>query len=87
MTSYLDLLFTKKDSIWNEYIKLGSIIDILQTYNHPDVPLLIPRLIYLKDSKLQQWYFLYHKIDILTSHPYHYMKYIFLTHEINDIWS
>ena len=87
MISYCDLLFTEKDSMWNEYTKLESIIDILQTYNHPLVPALIPQLIYLKDSKLQRWYFLYHKIDILTSHPYHYMKYIFLTHEINDIWS
>jgi hypothetical protein len=87
MISYCDLLFTEKDSMWNEYTKLESIIDILQTYNHPAVPLLIPQLISLKNSKLQQWYSLYYKIDTLRSYPKHYMKYMFLTHEINNIWS
>jgi hypothetical protein len=87
MISYCDLLFTEKDSMWNEYTKLESIIDILEDYNHPLVPALIPQLISLKYTKLKEWYILYQKIHILTSHPKHYMKYMFLTHEINDIWS
>jgi hypothetical protein len=87
MTSYIDLLFYERDNIWNIYAKLGSVIDLLQTYDHPAVPLLIPQLISLKNSKLQQWYSLYYKIDTLRSYPKHYMKYMFLMHEINDIWS
>jgi len=81
--SYIDLIYYNTNNTWDEYIKLGSIIDILQTYNHSAVQ----QIIYLQHLKLQKWFVLYNKLDILTSRPHHYMKYIFLTHEVNDIWS
>jgi len=87
MSSYIDLLYYDMNNTWNLYTKYESIIHILHTYDHPLVSILIERMNSLKDSKLQEWYFLYHRIDIIKSRPYHYMKYMFLTHEINDIWS
>ena len=87
MTSYINLLYIHMNQIWNEYLKLESVIHKLETQNHPMVPLLLERLMSLKYEKFQQWKNIKTKFERLNLYPRHYMKRIFLNYETNQLWS
>ena len=87
MASYINLLYTHMNNLWNEYLTLDSVIHKLETHNHPMVPLLLQRIISLKYETFQQWKHIKTKFEKLNMYPRHYMKHIFLTYEINHIWS
>lgn len=87
MTSYIQLLYNDMNDKWNVYVKFESVINILCTSNDLLAPILVERLIELKYVKLQELHSIKAKIEKMYMSPYHYMKYMFPTHEINDIWS
>jgi len=87
MASYINLLYTHMNNLWNEYLKLESFIHKLETFNHPMVPLLLQRIISLKYETFQQWKHIKTKIEIIYSRPTNYMKFMFPNHNIHQIWS